>query len=123
MKHPMFIYFIQCGDRFGPIKIGTATDVHGRLVGLQTGCPTELRLLGDVDAEPNAPSERDLHGRFNTQRIRGEWFAWSPELQAFIDKQIKDSEVKRRKAKFDAVRKVNEAGEARRLAAIASGQP
>lgn len=75
-----WVYFIGCGR--GPIKIGVATDVLARLHDLQTGCPYELRLLGKIPGSKAA--ERALHNVFAAFRVRGEWFAGTPEVRRAI---------------------------------------
>lgn len=77
----MSVYFIQRGWR-GPIKIGTATDPYARLSALQTGSPTELRLIGIVQG--SYEQEAELHRIFDTSRILGEWFQPTPELLGMI---------------------------------------
>lgn len=85
-RDAMAIYFIQCGKN-GPIKIGqTENDIKERIRQLQTGCPYELRLLwvytgSDYD-------EKDVHGLFEHERIRGEWFHPSLKLIRFIDEEL-----------------------------------
>lgn len=74
------IYFIGCGDL---VKIGTtARGVSARLSNLQTGNPASMvllgRMLGDADVEG------DLHRRFRTLHVRGEWFRRDDDLNSFI---------------------------------------
>ena len=66
------LYFIQVGDH-GPIKIGTANDVHSRLKNLQCASPCELRVVREMDGGKRL--EGAAHKRFAAQHIRGEWFA------------------------------------------------
>lgn len=76
-----WIYFVQCGDDAGPIKIGHATDLRGRLDKMQIGCPYLLRLLASFFIKGGVQSaESMLHERFAAHWIRGEWFACTPEL-------------------------------------------
>lgn len=70
----MFVYFVQCGEAGGPIKIGVTQDVDQRLSRLQVGCPIELTLLASIYVDDGEKLEADLHRRFATSRIRGEWF-------------------------------------------------
>lgn len=60
------------------IKIGGAKDIEKRRSNLQTGNPSELRLLGWIHSEAAFELERRLHQRFSATRIRGEWFAIEP---------------------------------------------
>lgn len=78
------VYFAQCGEE-GPVKIGwTAGPVEARLRQLQVGSPEELRLLGTLHTEDAAELERELHGRFASYRVRGEWYQAEGELLAFL---------------------------------------
>jgi hypothetical protein len=65
------VYFIQEGAR-GPIKIGVAADPVGRMHDFQVGNSRPLNLLLACDAPEG--TERRLHARLASDRIRGEWF-------------------------------------------------
>lgn len=75
------VYFIRSGED-GPIKIGVSTDPARRLRALQTSHPGQLTLLGMVCGTFDV--ERGLHTRFAASRIRGELFAPTEELLAYI---------------------------------------
>lgn len=76
------VYFIQCGDT-GLVKIGwTSGPVCTRIEALQTGCPLPLRLIAEyrLPSEHLARScERWFHRALQHVRVRGEWFAITPE--------------------------------------------
>lgn len=74
------VYFIQCGKR---VKIGVATDVLSRLMSLQIGSPEPLRLRAVIE-NAGMKQERELHAKFDAQRLRGEWFTLDGDLAAFI---------------------------------------
>lgn len=77
-------YFIQ-GKITRRIKIGkTTTTVGERLRTLQTGSPDELGVIG-ICFGPGL-TERSLHGMFSSSRLHGEWFAETPDLLKFIEK-------------------------------------
>ena len=76
------IYFI--GTRGGPVKIGQALNLKTRLSGIQTGNPHKLELLAFVWADGSL--EWEYHERFASTRMHGEWFEWSSELEAEIDR-------------------------------------
>lgn len=70
-----WVYFVQAStptDFNGPVKIGIALNPSSRLMELQTGNPYLLLLrgyrAGGVDLE------RELHKRFESWRLNGEWF-------------------------------------------------
>jgi hypothetical protein len=79
------VYFIQYGEN-GPIKIGKSEDPETRLLQAQTFCPHECRLLWVYGG--NKYSERDLHRKFRSIRIRGEWFECSEVLLSFIHHEL-----------------------------------
>lgn len=77
-----FVYFVQ-PEEGGPIKIGVTNDIDRRLAGLQTGSPVRLVLRHHIEAGTSGQAyalERDLHGRFHSYRLHGEWFEASAEL-------------------------------------------
>ncbi len=73
-------YFVRAGDA---IKIGFATNLKDRLVGLQTSHPDELEVLAAISA--NDVDEYATHQKFAHLRLRGEWFQADKELLDFID--------------------------------------
>ena len=81
-KH-LFIYFIQ-GEKTHLIKIGqTRNDPYKRLDALQSYSPDKLRLLKVIYAE--ADYEHQLHKRFASNRVHGEWFYPSQRLLKLIE--------------------------------------
>jgi len=82
-------YFVQA-ETGGPIKIGKATTIANRLSTLQTGCPEKLLCLGTISGDV----EKELHARFATHRLHGEWFAPAPVLLEYIEKHaMRDATV------------------------------
>lgn len=79
----MFTYFVQ-GPPFSPVKIGRATDVAQRVSSLQTATPHELRILRILEGD----REAEMHERFSDDRIRGEWFRWSPAIESFVSEGL-----------------------------------
>lgn len=76
-----FVYFISEAAG-GPVKIGRGVDPSARLSELQVGNHRELVLLGAVKEHDGL--EGHLHDRFWLSRLRGEWFARTPELIDYI---------------------------------------
>lgn len=69
------VYFIE-NVQTRAIKIGTAVDPDARIRQLQTGADAELRLIGAiVPSVIFETTERQLHKRFSSHRLTGEWFA------------------------------------------------
>lgn len=78
-----FIYFMQ-GDDGGPIKIGKCkTAPLYRLSSIQTGYPFGKLGFAGLFRGPSR-NESELHRRFDSFRIRGEWFRPEQELVEFI---------------------------------------
>jgi hypothetical protein len=75
-----FIYAIESGDA---VKIGWAGAPLRRLSELNVGSPGAHRLIGFVSATRHQESE--LHELLAPARVRGEWFAKSRAVCAFLD--------------------------------------
>lgn len=75
------IYFIE-NIETKHIKIGFTTNVKERLGQLQTSSPHELRVLSICEGDDKY--EKELHGKFNEFRVRGEWFMPDKELMNHI---------------------------------------
>lgn len=85
MREPVAgIYFVQDGQH-PLVKIGYASDVRRRIASLQTANPNRLNVAG-VMVGFSMEGERQLHGHFEKDRIRGEWFRFSADLREYIDK-------------------------------------
>jgi hypothetical protein len=74
-----FVYFVRCLDR---VKIGFSVDPKSRLVKINADAPFPCEMLGVVPVDQF--SEADLHTRFSSLRIHGEWFLAASDLLAFI---------------------------------------
>ena len=68
-----YIYLIKNKDT-GHMKIGIAKDIKQRLKALQTGSVSELEVLSLIYSETPYTLEKNLHNRFASKRLRGEWF-------------------------------------------------
>ncbi len=77
------IYFVAA-EGLGHIKIGYTggEDVGVRLADLQTASPVPLKLLSTIPG--TMEDEKDLHRRFASARVCGEWFKPTNELLALI---------------------------------------
>jgi hypothetical protein len=71
------IYFVVAGIS-GPVKIGYAEDVEGRIRQLQAGNPKRLKLLRSCVGGRGA--EAWYHHRFSAHRIDREWFHYHPDM-------------------------------------------
>lgn len=79
MNHDGFVYFIRCLDR---VKIGFSTQPLLRLAKINTDAPHPCELLGFVSS--NSFTEAELHKKFSSAQVHGEWFELSPEISSFI---------------------------------------
>jgi hypothetical protein len=72
------IYYIAC-TATERLKIGyTQGEPEVRLKQLQTGSAADLRLMA---CHPGTlETERQIHEKFSSQRLRGEWFEMSEDL-------------------------------------------
>jgi hypothetical protein len=78
-----YIYFLL-SEKMGAVKIGfTRGKIEGRLREWRTWHPYDFDMLKLL--EGTMIEERKLHKRFSKDKIRGEWFKYSPEIKAYID--------------------------------------
>lgn len=77
-----WVYFIREGD-YGNIKIGWSQNPKARLAALQTANSKVLQLLGTVPG--HISEEKRLHKYFQRDRVYGEWFRNSNELEDFLN--------------------------------------
>jgi ribosomal protein S27E len=78
------VYFVSSDQANAPVKIGyTTTGTKTRIGSLQTGNPHKLRSLAEIEGKQQLESA--LHKIFSGQKLTGEWFARSPELEALIE--------------------------------------
>lgn len=93
----MVIYFIQAGNKKGPIKIGYTKDISKRLTELQVGCPFTLNLLFFFPAKSKKHAQKMeswFHNRWFRRHIRGEWFKsiTYQQIQASISLALTDKD-------------------------------
>jgi hypothetical protein len=79
------LYFVQA-QISKAVKIGTTTfPVCVRLAQLQTGNHEQLEVIMSIESvDPYL--ESDLHSLFSKDKIRGEWFRYTPEMRDFIER-------------------------------------
>jgi|KBSSwiStaDraftv2_1062776.scaffolds.fasta_scaffold00132_34 hypothetical protein len=78
-KYTAAIYFAQCQDENGYIKIGYTKDVNARIASFQCGCPYPIVLIAWFTSDDAKNVEATLLERFKHLRVRCEWFR--PELE------------------------------------------
>jgi hypothetical protein len=81
------LYFIRMEVAERPIKIGRSMATGKRFRMLQCGSPYRLTCLGLVYGEGSF--EPAWHAHFAEQRMFGEWFRPSPQLEQAIEAAIK----------------------------------
>lgn len=80
-----YVYFLQ--DPQGSIKIGISHNVGKRISQLEQSLPYDLKLIGIM--EGNLSLESTLHTKFESHRIKGEWFKPSDDILQFIKDNAK----------------------------------
>jgi hypothetical protein len=80
---PGTIYVLQALPLL-PVKIGftRAGELGYRIKHLQTGCPYPLKVIAQTTGLP--AREREIHKTLTADRLTGEWFDWTPRVQALI---------------------------------------
>lgn len=68
----------------GACKIGRASDVRGRLWGIQTCNPEPLEIIHIIWTEQAADVEQQLHQRYAHKRLAREWFILTDDDLAII---------------------------------------
>ncbi|MBN9007259.1 MAG: GIY-YIG nuclease family protein [Rhizobiales bacterium] len=91
------MYFIFC-ETTQSIKCGIATSTYKRLFCLQTGSPTILRLVAEIEGDRER--ERAVHRRLTHFRRHGEWFRYTNDVREIIIEEL--TSHLRDKAQFDA---------------------
>lgn len=74
-----YTYLVSFG-KGNPVKIGVSKNIPNRIICLQTSCPYEIEILGLILGD----CELELHKRFSSDRMMGEWFEFSYDIQNFI---------------------------------------
>jgi len=85
------IYFLYAPS-VNLVKIGRATYVKKRVMGVKTASPVPLRLL-KVISDVDAIEENKLHNLFAKYRRHGEWFEVAGELATYLDEYINEKQV------------------------------
>lgn len=75
--HARLVYFIGAGDF---IKIGRTTCLGRRLHQFRTANPYPLELVNAIRADDHP--ERWFHERFAAERVKGEWFTRTDEIES-----------------------------------------
>jgi predicted GIY-YIG superfamily endonuclease len=73
--HSGYVYLIEAEN--GLVKIGRTEDVERRLSSINSASPICVTLLHSEFVKDAVEMERVLHDRFQSKRMRGEWFRLS----------------------------------------------
>jgi hypothetical protein len=75
-------YVIQGDDPGGVVKVGRSRSPERRVAGLMSGIPFSARLIAIVGS--GVRREREMKALLAEQKLRGEWFAPSEKLNAYL---------------------------------------
>lgn len=76
-----YIYFIL-SEEVSRVKIGRSSSPETRMNEMQTGSPTKLLLICEIELPMKY--EGILHEFFKDDRSHGEWFEYSEDIKTFI---------------------------------------
>jgi hypothetical protein len=97
-------YLIE--SQMAAVKIGISSDVEARMKNCQTGNPDRLRLVGILFGN----REPELHAKFQSHRIHGEWFHASPVLTWWESEGRMTPTKRRRRQVLRAIQKSGSTG-------------
>jgi hypothetical protein len=80
------VYFVKAGER---VKIGFTVDVERRLSQLQALFPDDLELVLSIPG--SILMEKELHRRFQAFQLKREWFLYSAQISAFVEKMVSEN--------------------------------
>lgn len=81
------IYLVQAGGARGAVKIGFSANVRQRVPQLRAFNHLPVRAISIF--EGTRADEAKIHTRFKKHHIRGEWFKYEGELEAFCVQMAK----------------------------------
>ncbi len=82
------IYFLGCQEfvKIGFTNTATLEAVHSRIRLFDVGNPFEITILGVMAG--NQSVEFSLHRRFNSLKVKGEWFRVEETLTSFLRTEV-----------------------------------
>jgi hypothetical protein len=86
-----WIYFAHALGTNPPlVKVGVTTneDTNERIKGLQTGCPYKLTELYKARETTLGFTEKQLHRKFASVHVNGEWFKLEGALEEYLKEKI-----------------------------------
>jgi hypothetical protein len=79
MPRGEYVYVIKDVDISGYYKIGRTTDLYTRLSTFEVKLPFEIEVIAILQCGNAIQLERELHRRFASKRVKGEWFNLSTD--------------------------------------------
>lgn len=76
-KRAGFVYIFKCET--GHCKIGRSKDPETRLEAISTALPFPVSIFHRISSDDAYWLEQKLHRKFESKRVRGEWFLLSEE--------------------------------------------
>jgi len=70
-----FVYFLL--SETGETKIGRTKTLDDRIYHFTTKLPYDLKIISYIETDDQFALEKELHERYASNRLRGEWFAMS----------------------------------------------
>jgi hypothetical protein len=80
---PNAVVYVLRGANDGLVKIGTTTDLSGRLRAIRSMSAVPIELLCVFPGD--ASVEKQAHMKFREHRRHGEWFQPAPDLMAWVE--------------------------------------
>lgn len=77
-----YVYF-ACTDDVTKVKVGFTVNLYDRMASLSTGNASKLRVIRAFSTDYE--SEALIHARMSEDRIRGEWFHMSFDVDDLLD--------------------------------------
>jgi len=95
-----YVYLIKCVNTTF-YKIGISKiNYNARLSTMQSGCPYELKFINAIHSPDYRNIERVLHFKFQSKRIRGEWFDLDDIEFGILQKYFKEKSQPQSKIEF-----------------------
>jgi hypothetical protein len=78
-----YVYFIEAIG-LSRVKIGYSENPESRLRQLLTGSPVSLKIFATMPGDQIM--EKEIHSRFQHLKVENEWFHFTDEIKAYVDK-------------------------------------
>lgn len=75
------VYVIHA-EQLSLVKIGSSSNLKSRIAGLRAGMPFSFTVVGFIHATNQLSLEAELHAKFSSFRVKGDWFTADPSMMA-----------------------------------------